>query len=112
DPMAHLLERARMALKPDGCLLISGHNALALRHFNGQRDTLGREGTAALESRFTGRAPHFWPAFTISKALQESGFHRQIHCALMGPLDCPKLIVSPLGCELAGKSWNLETLLR
>ncbi|MDO3387340.1 hypothetical protein QWI17_15980 [Gilvimarinus sp. SDUM040013] len=112
DPLSHLLRRAYSALAPGGSVVIAGHNALALRHFNGQRDVYGREGAASVERLFPSGSPKLWSAKAVHRALAKTGFQAQAPCALMGTVAQPRLLVSPQGCELPAERWNLETLVR
>lgn len=112
NPLNQLLSRSYSALAPNGTLLMAGHNALALRHFNDQRDAYGREGVAALEGRFSAGEPQLWSASSMRRAITEAGFKQQVQCALMGTVERPNLLVSPLGWELPADRWNLETLVR
>ncbi|MCP8900281.1 hypothetical protein [Gilvimarinus xylanilyticus] len=112
NPLEHLLRRAYSILAPDGCVVVAGHNALALRHFNGQCDAYGREGVALVEGAFPNGSPKLWSTAAISQALANSGFQTIEPCALMGSVKQPRLLVSPRGCGLQGEYWNLETLVR
>lgn len=112
SPLDHLLKRAYFALVANGSLLLAGHNGLALRHFNNQRDVYGREGSAALEGRFNPGMPHMLSSSVVEASLARCGFYSHDHCAVMGPINKPKLIVSPKGCELPAEQWNLGTLVR
>lgn len=112
NPLDHLLSRAYSALSFNGTLLISGHNALALRHFNDHRDVFGREGAIALEGCETPSTPQLLPSSKIRSALLECGFYRQEHFAVMGTVGRSRLLVSPLGCDPTLEQWNLETLVR
>lgn len=112
DPLGHILRRAYSALVPGGRIVVAGLNALALRHFNDQRDAYGREGALAIEGRFPDGAPALWSTSTMSRALSSAGFQSLTPCALMGSVEQPRLLVSPQGCELSAERWNLETLVR
>ena len=110
--MDHLLERAYSALAANGSLMLAGHNALALRHFNNQPDTYGREGVVALEGRFGAGRPQLLSSSRVTASLARCGFDRLEHCAVMGSIKDPRLVVSLQGSVLGAKQLNLETLVR
>lgn len=111
-PLDHLLKRAYSALLANGSLMLAGHNALALRHFNNQQDAYYREGADALEGRIGAESPQTLSSLAVQGALTRCGFGRQDRCAVMGTINCPRLLVSQRGCDLPPERWNLETLVR